>query len=116
MRPTNMAAEIATPLAPIPTADPAALLDEVELPEFDPAIHLAFRLPAQRHTFGEIGLPKPHNAPDLCYTDPFPLFSEEGVRMLRREMLSKQMLDKHLHSWDRAPAYIAGHEKVGPVH
>ncbi|KIW95499.1 uncharacterized protein Z519_04084 [Cladophialophora bantiana CBS 173.52] len=107
-----MAADVATPLAAIPTAEGATTLDTTELPDFDPAIHLAFQPPAQRHTFSEVGLPKPHNAPDLCYTDPFPLFSEEGVRILRREMLDKRMLDKYLRSWDRAPAYIAGHEKT----
>ncbi|EXJ67946.1 uncharacterized protein A1O5_08560 [Cladophialophora psammophila CBS 110553] len=107
-----MAADVATALAAIPTAEGATALDNIELPDFDPAIHLAFQPPAQRHTFGEVGLPKPHNAPDLCYTDPFPLFSEEGVRILRREMLDKRMLDKYLRSWDRAPAYIAGHEKT----
>ncbi|OAG41600.1 hypothetical protein AYO21_04064 [Fonsecaea monophora] len=113
-----MAADIATPLTAIPTtaaADPATLLndlDDLDLPDFDPAIHLAFQPPAQRHTFGEVGLPKPpHNVPDLCYTDPFPLFSAEGVRILRREMLSKPILDKYLKSWERAPAYVAGHEK-----
>ncbi len=107
-----MAAEVATPLATMPASEPAAFLDDVVLPDFDPAIHLAFQPPAQRHTFTDVGLQKPQNAPDLCYTDPFPLFSEEGVRILRREMLSNRILDNYLKSWDRAPAYVAGHEKV----
>jgi hypothetical protein len=107
-----MAAEVSAPLATMPAAEPATFLDDLVLPDFDPAIHLAFQPPAQRHTFSEVGLQKPQNVPDLCYTDPFPLFSEEGVRILRREMLSRQMLDNYLKSWDRAPAYVAGHERV----
>ena len=107
---------MATGVAPISMAIPApmaaAVAGDVEMPNFDPAVHLAFQPPAQRHTFSEVGLPKPPCLPDLCYTDPFRLFSDEGVRMLRREMLSKRILDNYLKSWDRAPAYIAGHEKV----
>ncbi|KIW64668.1 hypothetical protein PV04_09586 [Phialophora macrospora] len=107
-----MTAQVSMPLATMPASEPATFLDNLELPDFDPAIHLAFQPPAQRHTFSDVGLQKPQNVPDLCYTDPFPLFSEEGVRILRREMLSRQMLDKYLKSWDRAPAYVAGHEKT----
>jgi hypothetical protein len=92
-----------------------AVFGDPHVPDFDPEVHLAFRPPTQIHTFQELGLPQPQNAPNLCYTDPFPLFSEEGVRILRREMLSKPVLDKYLRSWDRAPAYIAGHEKVGSL-
>lgn len=106
-----MSAKVAPAPADFP---PPALtaLDDLGLPDFDPAIHLAFQPPTRRHTFQDLGLPQPENAPDLCVTEPFQLFSEEGVRMLRREMLSKPILDKYLRSWDRAPAYIAGHEKV----
>ncbi|KAJ4250245.1 hypothetical protein NW762_012060 [Fusarium torreyae] len=105
-----MSAKVATPPASMPMA--GVNLDSPDVPDFDPAIHLAFQPPTQRHTFQDLGLPTPHNTPDLCYTEPFPLFSEEGVRILRREMLSKGMLDKYLRSWDRAPAYMAGHEKT----
>ncbi|KAG5655219.1 hypothetical protein KAF25_001972 [Fusarium avenaceum] len=86
--------------------------DGLKIPDFDPNIHLAYQPPVQRHTFQDLGLSQPQNSPDLCYTEPFQLFSEEGVRILRREMLGKEMLDKYLRSWDRAPAYMAGHEKT----
>lgn len=82
------------------------------MPEFDPAIHLAFELPTKQHTFSEYGLSKPDSCPDVCFTEPFSLFSEEGVRMLRRELLQKKVLDKHLWSWDRAPCYIRAIEPV----
>lgn len=82
------------------------------MPDFDPALHLAFEPPTKRHTFSEYGLPKPDSCPDMCFTEPFPLFSEEGVRMLRRELLQKKVLDRHLSSWDRAPCYISAVEPV----
>ncbi|EMT72124.1 hypothetical protein FOC4_g10003977 [Fusarium odoratissimum] len=106
-----MSAKVAPALANISPPTLTAL-DDLDLPDFDPAIHLAFQPPTRRHNFQDLGLPQPENAPDLCVTEPFQLFSEEGVRMLRREMLSKPILDKYLRSWDRAPAYIAGHEKT----
>lgn len=80
-----------------------------EMPKFDPAIHLAFTPPTARHSFTELGLAKPKDAPDICYTEPFQLFSEEGVRMLRREVFRKEFLDKYMRSWERAPCYIGGH-------
>ncbi len=84
----------------------------LEMPPFDPAIHLAFEEPSARHSFTELGLPKPKTAPDMCFTEPFQLFSEEGVRMLRRDLLRKEVLDKHMQAWVRAPCSISQHEKV----
>lgn len=107
-----MSAQVATATTSFPLTE-VTPSDDPNVPDFDPEIHLAFQPPTKRYTFQDLGLPQPQNAPDICYTDPFPLFSEEGVRILRREMLSKRMLDKYLRSWDRAPAYMAGHEKVG---
>lgn len=83
--------------------------DVFSMPKFDPAIHLAFTPPTARHSFTELGLSKPDNVPDICFTEPFQLFSEEGVRMLRRELFRKEFLDKYMRSWERAPCYIGGH-------
>jgi hypothetical protein len=100
-----------------PQADVKVLLGKedyevIDMPAFDPTIHLAFQPPVARHSFTELGLKKPAKAPDMCYTEPFQLFSEEGVRMIRRDLLRKEVLDKHLNAWDRAPCYIGGHEEV----
>ncbi|KAK9236680.1 hypothetical protein V1525DRAFT_426882 [Lipomyces kononenkoae] len=80
-----------------------------DIPSFDPAIHLAFQSPSKRYSFTELGLPTPQNAPDVCFTEPFQLFSEEGVRMIRRELFRKEFLDNYMRSWSRAPCYISGH-------
>ncbi|OJI98297.1 hypothetical protein ASPVEDRAFT_25189 [Aspergillus versicolor CBS 583.65] len=81
---------------------------ELPIPAFDPAIHLNFQPPAKRYTFTELGLPVPKGVPDLCYTEPFQLFSEEGIRMLRREIFRRSFLDKYMRSWERAPCIITG--------
>ncbi|KAF5536419.1 hypothetical protein FNAPI_11761 [Fusarium napiforme] len=78
-------------------------------PRFDPKIHLNFIPPTARYSFTELGLDKPRNAPNVCYTEPFQLFSEEGVRVMRREIFRKEFLDKYMRSWSRAPCYIGGH-------
>jgi hypothetical protein len=75
---------------------------------FDPEIHLNFQPPKGRHSFTELGLSKPHNIPDVCYTEPFQLFSNEGVRMIRHELFQKKFLDRYMRSWERAPCYIGG--------
>ncbi|PNP82150.1 hypothetical protein FNYG_04339 [Fusarium nygamai] len=78
-------------------------------PRFDPKIHLNFTPPTARYSFTELGLGKPRNVPDVCYTEPFQLFSEEGVRVMRREIFRKEFLDEYMRSWSRAPCYIGGH-------
>ncbi|KAF8852752.1 hypothetical protein BDZ45DRAFT_707265 [Acephala macrosclerotiorum] len=82
------------------------------MPPFDPAIHLDFTPPTKRHSFTSLNLPKPATAPDMCFTEPFQLFSKEGIRMIRRDLLRKEVLDKHLRAWERAPGYIGGAEET----
>ncbi|KUJ21355.1 uncharacterized protein LY89DRAFT_577248 [Mollisia scopiformis] len=86
--------------------------EPISIPPFDPAIHLDFTPPTKRYTFTSLNLPKPATAPDTCFTEPFQLFSDEGVRMIRRDLLRKEVLDKHLKAWDRAPGYIGGAEET----
>lgn len=93
-----------------------AIFDKVEaelpIPNFDPTIHLNYQPPPSRHSFSELGLPIPKGCPNICYTEPFQLFSEEGVRMIRREVFRREFLDKYMRSWDRAPCLISGHYPV----
>lgn len=35
--------------------------------------------------------------------------------MIRRDLLRKEVLDKHLRAWERAPGYIGGAEEVRAV-
>lgn len=85
------------------------LAEDRQIPQFDPEKHLNYIPPKARYSFTELGLEKPHNAPDLCYTEPFQLLSEEGVRVMRRELFRKEFLDRYMRVWARAPCYIGGH-------
>ncbi|KAF7563679.1 hypothetical protein G7046_g461 [Stylonectria norvegica] len=101
--------------AAIPEVQPS-IFEKVEMelaiPPFDPAIHLNYQPPPARHSFTELGLPIPKGCPDICYTEPFQLFSEEGVRMIRREVFRRSFLDKYMRSWERAPCLISGHAHI----
>lgn len=100
------------PQGAIGTLPVETVFDAFKMPPFDPAIHLAFEEPTSRHSFTQLGLSRPKNAPDMCFTEPFQLFSEEGVRMIRRDLLRKEVLDKHMTAWVRAPCTIGQHEEV----
>ncbi|KAK6076880.1 hypothetical protein SCUP234_06949 [Seiridium cupressi] len=69
------------------------------IPDFDPAIHLSYHAPSARHTFTEMGLPVPKGCPDMCFTEPFQLFSDEGIRMIRREAFRREFLDKYMKTY-----------------
>lgn len=110
------------PEAPLPSTEVAELVQLVQLesvqlpvPAFDPAIHLNYSPPSTRHSFTELGLPVPRGCHNVCYTEPFQLFSEEGVRMIRREIFNREFLDKYMRSWERAPCLISGHNRAKDV-
>jgi hypothetical protein len=93
----------------------SGVTNDRKIPQFDPEIHLNFEPPTTRYSFTGLRLEKPHNAPDVCYTEPFQLFSEEGVRVMRREIFRQEFLDKYMRSWARAPCYIGGHSANAEV-
>ncbi|KAI5480310.1 hypothetical protein MNV49_001269 [Pseudohyphozyma bogoriensis] len=67
--------------------------------KFDPSVHLSLtgELPKQT-TFEELGLEGASPLSNIAITEPFHLFSKEGVRELRRELFSDQVQDHFLVS------------------
>lgn len=61
---------------------------------FDPAIHLNYTPPASKLTMSDIALPSQGISP-IAVTEPFPLMSLEGVRQLRKDILSTDVLEKY---------------------
>ncbi|KAI5480402.1 hypothetical protein MNV49_000977 [Pseudohyphozyma bogoriensis] len=61
---------------------------------FDASKHLAYVPPESRITMKELALEDVGISP-IAVTAPFPLFSREGVTELRRDILSKEVLDKY---------------------
>lgn len=70
---------------------------------FDPAIHLAYMSPSSKLTMADIGLPADAGISPVAVTQPFPLMSLAGVRELRRDILSKDVIDKYTVSSYIAP-------------
>lgn len=80
---------------PLLASDPATI--EYYPPSsatFDPAIHLSYAPPASKLTMSDIGLPSQGISP-IAVTEPFPLMSLEGVRQLRQDILSTEVLEKY---------------------
>ncbi|GAA5913566.1 hypothetical protein JCM5296_001426 [Sporobolomyces johnsonii] len=72
---------------------PSAILSPTPV-KFDPAVHLNYQPPKSRTTMKDLALEGRGISP-VAVTEPFPLFSLEGVTELRREILSQEVLDKY---------------------
>lgn len=71
---------------------------------FEPEKHLTYyALPegrgkfesTRRLTMKELGLEHPHQISDIGVTDPFPLFTDEAIRIMRQEILNKELFMKY---------------------
>lgn len=60
--------------------------------DFDAKKHLVFRPPKRVYTMEEWGLADEGISP-IASSEPFPLYSEEAVQQIRRELFSKEVLD-----------------------
>jgi len=84
-----------------PTASiPDFLIDEArqtEPVEWDPEQHIAFEPPAKIVTMKEIGL-EGHGISANAVTDPFPLFSQDAIMQMRREIFSEPVLENCRYS------------------
>ncbi|KAF9517640.1 hypothetical protein BS47DRAFT_1290641 [Hydnum rufescens UP504] len=76
---------------------------------FDAATHLAYQKPARRYTMAELGLK--NGISDIGVTDPFPFLSAEGVRALRGDVFSKNVVDKYVTSSYLASCQIRGMDR-----
>ena len=62
--------------------------------EFDAARHLCFEGPKKTYSMKEWGY-EGHGISPIAASDPFPLFTNEAVQQIRREILSKPVLDNY---------------------
>ncbi|GAA6023441.1 hypothetical protein JCM10207_004413 [Rhodosporidiobolus poonsookiae] len=62
--------------------------------QFDPAVHLNYQPPKKVTTMKDLAFEGRGISP-VAFTEPFPLFSLEGVTELRRETLSDEVMDKY---------------------
>jgi hypothetical protein len=76
---------------------------------FNPSKHLAYVEPKYIHTMEELGFPPSRGVSPVAVSDPFPLFSEEAVDIMRSEVLAQEVQEKYTYSSDIAAKQIRGY-------
>lgn len=88
--------------------------DEVKAPEmpksveFDPGKHLAFTSPSKVHTMKELGYDGDVGVSPVGVSEPFPMFSEEAIKQMRKEVLSEDVWNKYRYSSNLAACQLRG--------
>ncbi|OJJ83773.1 uncharacterized protein ASPGLDRAFT_74571, partial [Aspergillus glaucus CBS 516.65] len=75
---------------------------------FDPAKHLQHTPPPKVYTMNELDYPNSRGVSHVGVSEPFPLFSEEAVEQMRKEVLSQEVKAKHEYSSDLAQSQLRG--------
>ena len=76
---------------------------------FDPSKHLAFDEPKHIHTMEEIGYSASSGVSPVAVSEPFCLFSEEAVNIMRSEILDPEVQEKYSYTSDIAPKQLRGY-------
>jgi hypothetical protein len=76
---------------------------------FNPSKHLAYEEPKYIHTMEDIGLPLDNGVSPVAVSEPFRLFSEEAVDIMRSEILDPEVQEKYTYTSDIAPKQIRGY-------
>lgn len=86
-------------------------------PVFDPAVHLCYTSGSQR-SLSDLGVTSDRNISNIGCALPFPLFTEEAVEIMRKELLCDQVFDNCAFSSNlvgKGSAHIRGWTKrYGP--
>ncbi|KIW50103.1 hypothetical protein PV05_11723 [Exophiala xenobiotica] len=64
-------------------------------PRFDPSKHLCFERPKSLVTLKELLLSEEDAISPIAITEPFPLFTLEGVNQMRADLFRKEVVEKH---------------------
>jgi hypothetical protein len=76
---------------------------------FKPDVHLAYQPPKKVYTMEDIGLPLSNGVSPVAVSEPFQLFSEEAINMMRAEVLSDAVLEGFSYTSDIAPRQLRGY-------
>lgn len=68
---------------------------------FNAGKHLRFKAPQKVYTMKELGLNPPTATSPVAITEPFPLFSMEGIKELRKDIFRPDVVSKH--AWRQKP-------------
>jgi hypothetical protein len=76
---------------------------------FDPSKHLAYEEPMHIHTMEDIGFSATKGVSPVAVSEPFRLFSEEAVNIMRSEILSQEVQDNYSYTSDIASKQLRGY-------
>src|SRR6187402_1960399 len=76
---------------------------------FSPNKHLSYVEPTYIHTMEDIGFPSSNGVSPVAVSEPFHLFSEEAVNIMRSEILDPEVQEKYSYTSDIAPRQIRGY-------
>jgi hypothetical protein len=76
---------------------------------FIPSKHLAYEEPTRIHTMEDIGFPASNGVSPVAVSEPFRLFSEDAVNIMRAEILDPEVQAKYSYTSDIAPKQIRGY-------
>lgn len=74
---------------------------------FDPSIHLGFVPPEKVYSMAEIGRADQGVSPNAV-SAPFPLFTQEAIKQMRSEILSKPVLENCQYKSNMAACQLRG--------
>ncbi|KAK2762979.1 hypothetical protein CKAH01_16010 [Colletotrichum kahawae] len=76
---------------------------------FNPDQHLAFVEDPKKLTLKDVSLPEDIGISPVACSEPFPLFTEEAIQMMRQEIFTTEVWENCLHSTSFAPCQLRGH-------
>lgn len=76
---------------------------------FDPDKHLNFVDEPTVLSLKDIGLPEDAGISPVAVSQPFPLFNEEAIRIMREEIFTNEVWDDYLHSTDDFGCQLRGY-------
>ncbi|KAM3065923.1 hypothetical protein ACMFMG_009852 [Clarireedia jacksonii] len=76
---------------------------------FQPERHLAFEEPSYIYSMEDIGYSTTSGVSPVAVSEPFRLFSEEAVNIMRAEIFDKEVQEKYSYTSDIAPKQLRGY-------
>lgn len=76
---------------------------------FQPENHLRYEEPSYIHTMEDIGFPATNGVSPIAVSEPFRLFSEEAVNIMREEIFEPEVQEKYSFTSDIAPKQLRGY-------
>lgn len=76
--------------------------------DFSPARHLSFKEPPKVYTMKDLGFDEDAGVSPVAVSEPFPLFTEEAVMRMRKEVLSHEVLSNCQYSSNLAQCQLRG--------